>query len=148
MQEPQLQQLKAAIKRSARSVDSDYKRGLADALLAVVDAARERTRGATGLAQQAAVLESGSLTARMLLEIASGVQGANADLAERLDSAAWQVSRAGRRLRQSGLATRQRSGRFNGWALTALGRDEASRLRAKARRRLGSTYCDSVESSR
>ena len=55
----------------------------------------------------------GSLPARMLLEIADGVQGANADLSDRLDTDQSQVSRAGRRLRQLGLATRVRAGRLN-----------------------------------
>jgi Mn-dependent DtxR family transcriptional regulator len=57
----------------------------------------------------------------MLLEIAGGVRGGNADLADRLDTDQWQVSRAGRRLRELGLATRERAGRLTGWTLTKVG---------------------------
>ncbi len=70
-----------------------------EGLLWVVNAARDAIGGGRGLAQQSAPLEPGSIAARMLLEIARGVRGANADLADRLDTDQWQVSRAGRRLR-------------------------------------------------
>lgn len=79
-----------------------YQRGAVDSLLLVVECLARSD--SAGLAAQGAVFESGSLPARMLLEIARGVPGANADLADRLDIDQWQVSRAGRRLRQLGLA--------------------------------------------
>ncbi|MGH9153531.1 MAG: hypothetical protein ACRD03_14270 [Acidimicrobiales bacterium] len=86
-----------------------------------------------GLAHQGGRLEAGSLPARMLGEIARGARVGNADLAELLRTDAWQLSRAGRRLRDAGLATRTRSGRINVWDLTDDGRDEVNRLRAHER---------------
>lgn len=110
----------------SRQVDS-YQRGLVDGLLAVVRAvARNGALG--GPAVQVARFEPGSLAARLLLEIAAGVHGANADLAERLGTDQWQISRAGRRLRDLGLAQRSRSGRTNDWALTVAGEREAASL--------------------
>ncbi len=61
----------------------------------------------------------------MLGEIARGARVGNADLAEVLATDAWQLSRAGRRLRDAGLATRIRSGRINVWDLTADGWEES-----------------------
>lgn len=87
-----------------------------------------------GLVRQGGQLEGGSLPARMLGEIARGARVGNADLAELLGTDVWQLSRAGRRLRDAGLATRTRSGRVNVWALTADGREEVDRLRARERR--------------
>jgi DNA-binding MarR family transcriptional regulator len=57
-------------------------------------------------------------------------EGGNADLADRLDTDQSQVSRAGRKLRELGLATRVRTGRLNGWTITTAGEREASRLRS------------------
>ncbi len=95
--------------------------------------------GRSGLARQGGHLEAGSLPARMLGEIARGARVGNADLAELLGTDAWQLSRAGRRLRDAGLATRSRSGRINVWDLTDVGREELGRLRVHERdaRRLG-----------
>ena len=107
-----------------------YDRGLYEGLLAVLNAAEATADRGVGLAQQSAPLEPGSVAARMLLEIAGGVRGANAVLADRLDTDQWQVSRAGRRLRELGLATRLRSGRLNGWQLTTAGQRLAGTLRA------------------
>lgn len=105
-----------------------YERGLVDGLLVVVRAvARNGKR--RGLAEQTALFEPGSLPARLLLEIAGGVHGANADLADRLGTDQWQISRAGRRLRDLGLAQRSRSGRTNEWTLTVAGEREAESLR-------------------
>lgn len=126
-----LRTLRSDLRRAATSAtDRSYDRGLYEALLAVVDAARRSERG---LAPQSSPLEPGSLAARMLLEMAAGVLGANADLADRLDTDQWQVSRAGRKLRELGLATRVREGRLNGWTLSASGRREADRLRRPSR---------------
>ncbi len=72
-----------------------------EGLLGVVDSIQEAADGAGGLAAQSTPVEPGSLAARMLLEIARGVRGANADLADRLDTDQWQVSRAGRRFENS-----------------------------------------------
>lgn len=57
--------------------------------------------------------------------------GANADLADRLDTDQWQVSRAGRRLRALGPATRLGSGRLNIWQLTGAGQRLAATLTAR-----------------
>lgn len=89
--------------------------------------------GRQGLARQGGHFEAGSLPARMLGEIARGARVGNVDLAELLGTDAWQLSRAGRRLRDAGLATSTRSGRINVWALTSDGREEVDRLRAQAR---------------
>jgi len=126
---------RAELRRLDRDLTSDaesrqvgsYERGVVDGLLAVVRAiARNGTLG--GLAVQVARFEPGSLAARLLLEIAAGVHGANADLAERLGTDQWQISRAGRRLRDLGLAERSRSGRINEWVLTVAGKQEAASL--------------------
>ncbi len=101
-----------------------------EGLLGVVDATRDVASGGRGLAQCTSPLEPGSLAARLLLEIVAGVRGGNADLAERLGTDHWQVSRAGRRLRDLGLATRSREGRVNGWTLTQEGSRQARRLRS------------------
>lgn len=53
----------------------------------------------------------------------------NADLAVLLGTDDWQVSRAGRRLRELGLVTRARLGRVNVWDLTDAGRQVVERLR-------------------
>jgi len=105
-----------------------------DALRQACDAAGS-SLGGQGLARQGGHLEAGSLPARMLGEVARGARVGNADLAELLGTDVWQLSRAGRRLRDAGLATRVRSGRINVWALTADGREEIDRLRAQARDR-------------
>lgn len=65
--------------------------------------------------------------------LARGARIGNADLAELLGTDAWQLSRAGRRLRDAGLATRIRSGRINVWDPTADGREEVDRLRVHER---------------
>ncbi len=123
-------QLLRDLTRASRAAGCDYERGALDGLAAVVEQlAAFETAG--GLAPQAAALEPGSLPARLLLEIAAGVRGANADLADRLDTGASQLSRAGRRLREAGLATRHREGRLNGWSITERGRNEARRLRSR-----------------
>ncbi len=90
--------------------------------------------GRRGLADQSGGLEIESLPARMLAEIGRGARVGNADLAQLLQTDPWQLSRAGRRLRDAGLAIRSRSGRINVWDLTARGRTELSRLRAEERR--------------
>lgn len=125
-----IRRLRAELARAVKHTADPHKRGIYDGLLGVLDAVHERVEDDRGLAPQSAPLEAGSLAARMLLEIAGGVRGANADLADRLDSDPWQVSRAGRRLRELGFATRVREGRLNGWTLTKPGESEASRLRA------------------
>lgn len=129
-----LRRLKPELQRRADEATESFERGVFESLLGVVDCAREVIDGDRGLAPQSAPLEPGSLAARMLLEIAAGVQGANADLAERLDTDQWQLSRAGRRLRDLGLATRVRTGRLNGWTVTKTGERELSRLRGGPRR--------------
>ncbi|MDQ3385570.1 MAG: hypothetical protein M3503_06115 [Actinomycetota bacterium] len=106
-----------------------YERGFLDGLAKVVGAALARRDRGGGLAAQSAVVEPGSVPARMLLEIAGGVRGANADLADRLGTDQWQISRAGRRLRELGLAERTRAGRLNGWSLTSDGERQVSVLR-------------------
>jgi hypothetical protein len=121
-----LRRMRAELKRAIGS--KRYERGVRDALIAVIDAALGVPEGRHDLAPQSALLEPGSLPERMLLEIARGVRGANTDLADRLDTDQWQVSRAGRRLRELGLATRVRTGRLNRWQLTTAGEAEASRL--------------------
>lgn len=105
-----------------------YERGQLDGVLAVLGAVSGRSTD-VGLAPQTATIEPGSLPERLLLEIDSGVHGANADLAERLGTDQWQVSRAGRRLRELGLAVRTRTGRLNSWILTEAGEREARQRR-------------------
>jgi len=78
----------------------------------------------TGLARQGGFLEAEPLPARMLGEIARGARVGNADLAELLGTDAWQLSRAGRRLRDAGLLPGSDSGRIDVWDLTADGRKE------------------------
>lgn len=116
-----------------RSDAASYDRGAAEAVLAVVEA----VQGESGLAAQTSPFEPGSLVERLLLEVAGGVHGANADLADRLGTDQWQLSRAGRRLRDLGLAERKRAGRLNVWTLTPAGRREASRIRGDRGRRSG-----------
>lgn len=125
---PQLRQLRTELTRLRKGAAAGQEQGICEGLLSVVDAASDLV-SSRGLAPQSASLEPGSLAARLLLEIDAGVRGANADLADRLDTDQWQVSRAGRRLRDRGLATRVRTGRLNGWSLTEAGEREASRLR-------------------
>lgn len=103
-----------------------YGRGQLDGALAVL-ASVSKVSPVVGLAPQTATIEPGSLPERLLLEIDSGVCGANADLAERLGTDQWQLSRAGRRLRDLGLAERTRTGRLNLWRLTSAGDQEARR---------------------
>ena len=98
-----------------------YERGQLDGVLTVLAAVSGRSIAGGGLAPQTATIEPGSLPERLLLEIDSGVRGANADLAERLGTDQWQLSRAGRRLRDLGLAERTRAGRLNAWKLTSAG---------------------------
>ena len=125
-----LRKLEVDLKRLARTIDQGtYERGVVDGLLKIVEAAASVAAPSRGLAPQAAAFEPGSLPARMLLEIGAGVRGANADLADRLGTDQYQVSRAGRRLRELGLAERTRAGRLNGWSLTILGGREVARLR-------------------
>jgi hypothetical protein len=125
-----LRRLRSELARATKHAAGARERGAYDGLLAVLDSVRDLRSGRGGLGPQSAPLEPGSLAARMLLEIAGGVRGANADLAGRLDTDQWQVSRAGRRLRELGLATRVRAGRLNGWTLTKSGEREAAVLRA------------------
>lgn len=82
-----------------------------------------------GLAAPAPDLEPESLPARMLTEIGRGARVGNADLAVILGTDDWQLSRAGRRLRELGLVTRARLGRVNVWDLTDDGRQAMDRLR-------------------
>lgn len=82
-----------------------------------------------GLAAPALDLEPESLPARLLAEIGRGARVGNADLAALLDTDDWQLSRAGRRLRELGLVTRARLGRVNVWDLTDAGRQAVKRLR-------------------
>lgn len=83
-----------------------------------------------GLAAPAPGLVAESLPARLLAEVDRGARVGNADLAELLGTDQWQLSRAGRRLRELGLVTRSRIGRVNTWDLTEAGRREVERLRA------------------
>lgn len=122
-----LRGLRSELASAAEHATATYERGVFEGLLGVVDATLEAVDAGRGLAPQSAPLEPGSPAARMLLEIAGGVRGANADLADRLDTDHWQVSRAGRRLRELGLATRSRAGRLNGWALTSAGERQVAR---------------------
>lgn len=116
---------------ASATLEPEWRRVI-EALRQVCDAAGS-SLGGQGLARQGGHLEAGSLPARMLGEIARGARVGNADLGELLGTDVWQLSRAGRRLRDAGLATRTRSGRINVWALTAAGREEVDRLRAQAR---------------
>ncbi len=116
----------------SRTVEPEW-RPVIEALRQACDAAGS-SLGRHGLARQGGHLEVGSLAAHMLAEIARGARVGNADLAELLGTDAWQLSRAGRRLRDAGLATRARSGRINVWDLTSAGREEVDRLRAHERR--------------
>ena len=77
-----------------------------------------------GLAAQTGRLEPESLAARVLAQLADGDVYSNEDLVEMLESDPWQVSRAGRRLRELGLAIRRRQGRVNVWTVTQAGRAE------------------------
>jgi hypothetical protein len=130
-----LRGVRSELARAAKKAAGTYERGVYDGLLEVLVSAQAVGDAESGLGPQSAPLEPGSLAARMLLEVAGGVRGANADLADRLDTDQWQVSRAGRRLRELGLATRARTGRLNGWALTKAGEREAAFLRSGDRRR-------------
>ncbi len=126
----ELRKLEVDLKSVARAVgQGTYERGLVDGFLRVVQAAAVDAGPRRGLAPQSAAFEAGSLPARMLLEIAAGVRGANADLADRLDTDQYQISRAGRRLRDLGLVERARAGRLNGWSITSRGEREVARLR-------------------
>lgn len=55
--------------------------------------------------------------------------GVAEDLDFHFDTDPWQLSRAGRRLRDLGLADRVRAGRLNTWSLTDAGEQEARQLR-------------------
>jgi hypothetical protein len=107
--------------------ERSHEHGAAAALLAVLEQAHE----IDGALRVDLPFESGSLPARLLLEIEAGVRGANADLAERLGTDKTQVSRAGRRPRQLRLAECEREGRMSRWAITPEGADLVSRLRRK-----------------
>jgi DNA-binding MarR family transcriptional regulator len=129
-----LRRLRSELATAAKRASGTHERGVYDGLLGVVDSVQEAVDAARGLAAQSAPVEPGSLAARMLLEVAGGVRGANADLADRLDTDQWQISRAGRRLRELGLATRVRSGRLNGWQPTDAGEQEVAVLRGESPR--------------
>lgn len=129
-----LRALRSELTRERKHTSGVHEGGVYDGLLRTVDAVQDLVGRGSGLAPQAAPLEPGSLPARMLLEVAGGVRGANADLADRLATDHWQVSRAGRKLRELGLATRVRTGRLNGWTVTKAGATEATRLRQGVRR--------------
>jgi DNA-binding transcriptional ArsR family regulator len=105
--------------------ERSYAHGAAAALLAVLEQAQD-TQGAV---RSDLPFESGSVPARLLLEIEAGVRGANTDLAERLGTDKTQLSRAGRRLRQLRLAECEREGRINRWKITPEGAALVSRLR-------------------
>ncbi len=88
-----------------------------------------------GLAAPTAGLEPESLPVRLLVEIHRGARVGNDELAELLGTDVWQVSRAGRRLRDLGFVTRARLGRVNVWDLTEAGREEVDRLRSARKTR-------------
>ena len=104
--------------------EQSYAHGAAAALLAVLEQAQE-TKGAV---RSDLPFESGSLPARLLLEIAAGVHGANTDLAERLGTDKTQLSRADRRLRQLRLVDCERNGRINRWTITSGGESVVDRF--------------------
>ncbi len=114
---------------AAELADDAEGRSAISALAEVCRAARAQRRQ-RGLADQGGQLEAESIAARMLGEIGRGARVGNTDLAQLLETDPWQLSRAGRRLREAGLATRTRSGRINIWDLTSDGRAELNRLRA------------------
>lgn len=122
------QSLVVELQDAAGNAREGYERGAVDALLAVLECAR----GREPYEPSDVPLERGSLAARLLLEIRAGVQGANVDLAERLGTDKTQLSRAGRRLRQLGLADRVRDGRINRWSLTQEGAELSDRLRLQS----------------
>lgn len=99
---------------------SSYERGVFTGMAAVALAAGRAGRRSP-LAESTGLVEAGTLAERLLLEIGRGVAGSNAEIAERLGTDDWQLSRAGRRLREVGLAERTRSGRTNQWRLTPAG---------------------------
>jgi hypothetical protein len=101
------------------------------ALTALVDVCRATREldELRGLAAPAHGLVPESLPARLLAEIVRGARIGNGDLAELLGTDQWQLSRAGRRLRELGLVTRSRIGRVNAWDVTEAGRQEVKRLR-------------------
>ena len=113
--------------RLAESEASEWGRAIT-ALADVCRATRELDEF-RGLAAPASDLEPESLPARLLAEIGRGARVGNADLAVLLGTDDWQLSRAGRRLRELGLVTRARLGRVNVWDLTDAGRQVAERLR-------------------
>lgn len=129
--------LAAAVSRGARAdVDASLARlreassGAADALQRAAWTGLERVAMACadalgGLAAQSGRLEPGSLAARVLVQIADGDVYSNEDLVEMLESDPWQISRAGRRLRELGLTARERQGRVNVWTATTAGRAES-----------------------
>ena len=107
--------------------EDSYERGAVDALVLVL----EQSARVDGVGSAKAVpFEPGSLAARLLLEIASGVHGTNADLAERLATDETQICRAGRRIRELGLADRSREGRLNRWSISREGERVVSVLRS------------------
>ncbi len=81
----------------------------------------EHVQDARGAIRCDLPLESRSLPVRLLLEIDAGVRRVNTDLAERLGTDKTRVGRAGRRLRQLGLAGCEREGRINRWKITPEG---------------------------
>jgi predicted NBD/HSP70 family sugar kinase len=85
----------------------------------VLDIARWHLRRSVTAA--APSIPRGGLVARMLLEIASWPGRRNHELGVRLGVDETQISRAGRHLRGSGLATVQRVGRENAWFVTPRG---------------------------
>ncbi len=116
-------------RRAKRVGGGSYERGAIDSLVAVLEAVSSLSESGR-LPAPSVPFEPGSLPERLLLAIADGVQGANNDLADRLGTDVWQVSRAGRRLRELGLADRLRVGRLNTWTLTPAGERESIRVRA------------------
>lgn len=117
-------EIRALVEESA---PDSYDRGVAEALLLVLTHGLGTDEEEP---QRGPPFEPGSLPSRLLLEVAAGVHGANADLAERLGTDDSQVSRAGRRLRQLGLAVRTREGRLNRWSITPDGQALVDSMRS------------------
>lgn len=112
----------ARVRDSAGLANDGVERAAWNGLERVAAACADRLGG---LARQSRRLEPESLAARVLARIADGDVYSNEDLVEMLGSDPWQVSRAGRRLRDLGLATRERQGRVNVWSVTPAGLAEA-----------------------
>lgn len=128
-----LARIEGQLRDRAESEPAEWARALM-ALADVCRATRELDEF-RGLAVPAADLEPDSLPTRLLFEIARGARVGNGDLAVLLDTDDWQVSRAGRRLRELGLVTRARLGRVNVWDLTEAGRQAVERLHDEAQSR-------------